>query len=286
MSKPPITTAIIGDNGFTTRRLPISATIPKGFTPIGNRPVVDFIVDELVKVGVEDIYFVIHPYHQDIYERYFLGNDLLDKHLAATRKDTDLNMLKALRGRAQFHFVTKTERYGTAIPPLLAFEDMGGFRSCIYMASDDFTYRSDGGSDLVDLVELYASREAVGGLLGLHLPDEMLSKFGVMQVESREDVCFLKNLIEKPEHPEKLEGTLLANIGKHIIGTEMEPYFQNLKAHPVTGEYFIVDVYAAVAREHEVVVLPVKGDYYDVGNLDNWMNVNKALAKIPIDLKQ
>ncbi|HUC20052.1 MAG TPA: sugar phosphate nucleotidyltransferase, partial [Candidatus Polarisedimenticolaceae bacterium] len=79
MHNSSITTAIIGDNGFTTRRLPISATIPKGFTPIGNRPVVDFIVDELVKVGMKDIYFVIHPYHRDIYERYFLGNDVLDQ---------------------------------------------------------------------------------------------------------------------------------------------------------------------------------------------------------------
>ncbi len=279
MANLPITTAIIGDNGFTTRRLPISATIPKGFTPIGNRPVVDFIVDELVKVGIKDIYFVIHPYHRDIYERYFLGNGLLDKHLAATHKDVELEALQRMRRRASFHFVTKTERYGTAIPPLLAFEEMGGFRSCIYMASDDFTVRADGGSDVGDLVQLYYSRPAVGALLGLKLPPEQLSKFGVMQVEQDNEVCVLKNLIEKPEHPEELSGTLLANIGKHIIGKEMEPYFNDLKPHPVTGEYFIVDVYAAVAKEHEIVVLPAEGAYYDVGNLDNWVAANAALSK-------
>ncbi len=146
------------------------------------------------------------------------------------------------------------------------------------MASDDFTFRSDGGSDLADLIELYCLRPAVGALMGLKLPRKVLSKFGAMQVEEKNQICVLKDIIEKPEHPEAITGTLLANIGKHIIGKEMEPYFQHLTPHPVTGEFFIVDVYAAAAKEHEIVVLPAKGAYYDVGNITNWLVANTALT--------
>ncbi len=283
MPKSPITTAIIGDNGFTTRRLPISATIPKGFAPIGNRPVVDYVVDELVKAGVTDIYFVIHPYHRDLYERYFLGNELLDRHLESKGKDAERQLLKAMRGRATFHFISRVERYGTAIPPQLVFSEIGRFQECIFMASDDFTLRTDGGSDLADLLEIYDKRGAAGGLLGLELPMETLSDFGVMQVEAEAGTLLLKNMVEKPQHPENMSGKLLANIGKHIIGVPMEPYFKQVKPHPESGEYLIVDVYDAVAKDLEVVVQPATGKYYDVGTMENWLAANEALATKEID---
>lgn len=284
MSKRAVTTAIIGDNGFSTRRLPISATIPKGFTPIGNCPVVDYVVEDLVSAGITDIYFVIHQYHRDIYDRYFIGNEVLDHYLDEKGKTEELNRLQALRARANFHMIDRPApvgKYGTAIPPLMVYEEILSLGTCLYLASDDFTVRSDGGNDIADLLEAFGRHQgAVGALTGYDLPEEVLSNVGVMGLRKSGESWVLRDLIEKPTHPEKLQKPLLANISKHIIGKEMWPYFLKLESNPKQGEYYIVDIYDQLANEgKDIVVYEAKGSYFDVGTLPNWLLANAKLAE-------
>lgn len=282
MKKIPITAAIIGANGYSTRRLPITAAIPKDFTTIGNRPAIDFVVDNLVGAGITDIYFVIHPHHRSLYERYFQHFDDLDQHLRENGKHKELAELRAVRSRANFHFLDSVDskgRYGTVIPLVMALNTLGDISTCLYVSSDDFTIRADGKSDLSDLVNSYHQHPgAAGALLGLDLPLDEIRNYGAIQTATREDgVMVLKGLIEKPDHPEKLEGRLFANISKHLVGEKMLPYLAN-PPQAANGEYYMVDVYDQVAKDHDVIIQPAKGDYYDIGTGESWLEANVKLA--------
>lgn len=279
MSKTPITTAIIGTNGYSTRRLPITAAIPKDFTPIGNKPAIDYVVDSLVGAGITDIYFVVHPHHESIYRTYFESYPELDEHLRAKGKTEELALIVGLRERANFHFIPRPvnlDRYGTAIPLLEAL-DVIGRKPCVYVSSDDFTVREDGGSDIADLLDAYNHGDVAGALIGVPVPTEKLHSFGVLQVREEGERLFMTGVVEKPEHPEDLPEPHLANISKYVIGEELLPYLDRMKPNAKSGEYVIFEVFADVDGK-KVEVVPAQGAYYDVGTLENWMVANAKLA--------
>ena len=63
--------AVITDAGFASRFLPITKTIPKGMLPIGNRPVIQLVIEECLSAGIEEIILVVTPEGKNIYEDYF-----------------------------------------------------------------------------------------------------------------------------------------------------------------------------------------------------------------------
>ena len=279
-TKPPITTAVICANGYSTRRLPITAAIPKDFTPIGNRPAIDYVVDNLVDGGITDIYFVIPPHHHRIYERYYIEYPELDDHLNHKGSAARLAELKRLRSRANFKFIQRDvepDRYGDALPLAAAMERLGN-TPCIYASSDDFTIREDGGSDIGDLLAGYAMTDTDTAMLGAEMPLSQLSHYGVLEIENRNGHPYLKNLVEKPSQPQNIPMPRLVNISRYIINEAIFPFLSNLEPNPATGEYYITDVMNRVIRSNDVLVVPARGEYYDVGTLEKWLIANQKLA--------
>ncbi len=279
--KPPITTAVIGMNGYSTRRLPVTAAIPKDFMPIGNRPAVDFVIDDLVAAGITDIYCVVHPHFESIYTTYFQGYPELDMQLRANGRTEQLAELKRLRKRARFHlipFSPDPKRYGTAIPLIAALEIIGN-KPCVYMGSDDFTIRADGGSNMAELIKLFGESDAPAALLGKDFPTQELHSMGVLQVEEQDGQLILKGVVEKPEHPERLPEPRLANISRYALGESFFPYLERIQPNPKNGEYYIIEGFDELVRDHTVAVGKAKGDYYEVGSLKNWLYANEKLAQ-------
>jgi UTP--glucose-1-phosphate uridylyltransferase len=282
MSAPQPTTAIIPVSGFNTRRLPAAALFPKEFMPIGNRPAIDFVIDDLVRAGITDIYLVVTPFQLPIFEHYFQRYDELDRHLTHTHKTAALEQIQALRQRANFHFVddeTKTsDLYGSTIPLRIALEAIGPLPSFIYAIADDFTVRRDGGSDLVDLVAGFKRSGGDGALLGITTSLDELKQRGVFETETKGETHWLRNLVEKPAHPETLPEPRLGNISKYLFTDAVRPLVMNNQPNPATGEAMITDVLAEFTRDHQVSVIEATGDYYDVGRVDTWLAANRALG--------
>ncbi|HUC87346.1 MAG TPA: sugar phosphate nucleotidyltransferase [Candidatus Saccharimonadales bacterium] len=284
MSTPPtITTAIIPASGFNTRRLPVTAAFPKDFMPIGNRPAIDYLVDDLVRAGITDIYMVVHPFQHDLFERYFHGYEELDHHLQRKHKQVALDELHTLRARASFHFIDNTVTvaggmHGSTVSLRLALEQLSGLDGFIYASADDFTVRSDGGSDMVDLVQAFQSTGADGAVLGMTAPLADLKQMGVFEVRPEAGTPWLKQVVEKPAHPEKLPQPRSANIGKYLFTATIRPFVDQTPPNPANNEYMITDVLNSYVKEHRLVVVPAEGSYYDVGTVKNWLAANQALV--------
>jgi UTP--glucose-1-phosphate uridylyltransferase len=227
-ARQSVTTAIIAASGFNTRRLPAAAAFPKEFMPIGNRPAIDFVIDDLVRAGITDIYMVIHAFQRQLFEGYFYRYPQLESHLERKGKTAELAELKQLRQRATFHLIedhTKAQgEYGTTVPLRVALRHLPDLATFIYTTADDFTFRFDGGSDMADLVKCFEQTGADGALLGLDLPLSQLKTVGVCAVGRDGSANLLKHLVEKPAHPEELPEPRLANISKYLFTGTVRPF--------------------------------------------------------------
>jgi UTP--glucose-1-phosphate uridylyltransferase len=284
-----VTTAIIPASGFSTRRLPVSAAFPKEFMPIGNSSSIDYVIDDLVRAHITDIHIVIHPFHRSLFEHYFHAYKELDAHLERKHKPAQLEELHALRRRANFNFIddpTKSgvdELYGTTIPLRIALETIDNPRAFMYIGADDFTFRTDGGSDLADLVQTFEQSGADAALLGMRASVERLKQGGLLvvkpsQAEQQNEAIWLSGIAEKPTHPEEYPEPRLGNISKYIFTRAIRPFIMENQPNPATNEYYITDVCEAFAAKHKVAVCEAQGTYYDVGTLENWRAANDALG--------
>jgi UTP--glucose-1-phosphate uridylyltransferase len=277
-----VTNAIIAASGYNTRRLPVAAAFPKEFMPIGNRPAIDFVIDDLVRAGITDIYLVIHAFQRQLFKSYFSSYPQLEAHLERKHKTAELEHLQELRHRATFHLIedhAKAEgEYGTTVPLREALRALPDLTSFIYTTADDFTHRFDGGSDTADLVKGFAQTGADGALLGLELPLNQLKTVGVCVVRRQGAGHILEHLVEKPARPQALPEPRLANISKYVFTDAIRPFVMANAVDPASGEYRITDVIEAFADQHTVAVCAARGTYYDVGTLENWLAANQALA--------
>ena len=142
-----ITKAIIPVAGWGTRMLPITKSIEKCMLPVGTRPVVDYIVQDIIRAGVKDIYFVVGEQSTQV-QSYYRSNIQLNDYLRRAGKQDKLPLVAPLRD-VRIHFLTQpgTGGYGTSIPVGLASEFIDPGESAFVVMGDQFFWRVDGGSN-------------------------------------------------------------------------------------------------------------------------------------------
>ena len=116
-----VTKAIIPVAGWGTRRLPITKAIEKCMLPVGNRPIVDYVVRDCIKAGITDIYFVVNRGSRQIFD-YYSDNARLNQFLEYNGKQ-DMMELARPPMNVNFHYIEQdsNEKYCTAFPVALVF---------------------------------------------------------------------------------------------------------------------------------------------------------------------
>src|SRR5688572_29239159 len=149
------TKAIIAVAGYGTRRLPITKTIEKCMLPIGNRPIVDYVVEDCINNGITDIIFVVGERHEQIKNYYSGHNEQLESYLEAKGKTRELEQVKTLARGVTFSYVVqdRDQPYGTATPVALCAELVEPDDLVLFLAGDDFIYNPDGPSAITQLLK-------------------------------------------------------------------------------------------------------------------------------------
>jgi UTP--glucose-1-phosphate uridylyltransferase len=137
MDKPVIRKAVIAAAGFGTRFLPQTKAMPKEMLPLIDKPIIQYIVEELVDAGIEDI-VIVTGYHKRSIEDHF---DRMSADLTANLKQGGklelLEQTKKISDLANFAYVRQKGPYGNGTP-LLNVEHLIGDEPFIYTWSDDF----------------------------------------------------------------------------------------------------------------------------------------------------
>ena len=269
-----ITKAIIPVAGWGTRMLPITKAIEKCMLPVGTRPVIDYVVQDVIAAGITDIYFVVGEQSSQL-QSFYRTNIPLNDYLRRAGKEDKLPLVAPLQG-VDIHFITQpsTGGYGTSIPVGLASEFIGDDESAIVIMGDQFFWRTDGGSNAKDLIDLVNSKELTAGLFGNPVAQELVSQFGIIEKDS--DDHFVR-IVEKPA-PEEAPSNL-NNSSFYIFDKEIFELARSLPVNEKRGEYEITDpINAYVAAGKKIAVGEIQGEYMECGSVDGWLRANNRIA--------
>jgi UTP--glucose-1-phosphate uridylyltransferase len=270
MSK--ITTAIIPVAGYGTRRLPITKAIEKCMLPIGNRPIVDYVVQDCIMAGITDIYFVVSEDSTQIRE-FYGHNEKLETYLKERGKTKVLEQIQPPEN-VSFHYIVQPagSKYGTAIPVALASEFIGKDESVVVLMGDDIIYNVDGSSEVKRLVNTLEDGEC--GLLAARVNLKPGGTFGLIVQDAD---GYYREIVDQPTVEDNPPSDLI-NISKYVLNRDVIDIVLQLEP-AYNGEYQLPEaINQYVANGGRVKVVPAKGEYLDGGNLAGWLHANKVIC--------
>ncbi len=274
----PITKAIIPVAGWGTRRLPITKIIEKSMLPVGNRPLVDYSVQELIKAGVTDIYMVISNVEPCQVREFYKDNLALNNYLEARGKMDRLALAKTLPDHVKIHYVSQdpSAKYGTAVPVAMVAEEYNINEPVFVFFGDDFIWNPNGESAAESLLKSVKSDEE-SAILGVEVKREEVVKYGMINVEDGK----LTQITEKPELKDVTSN--LVHVSKYIMSPkliqEMVEYVNTHDFGPKDQEYLATDPLATFVKKGGIVrVAPTTGEYLDGGSLEGWVHANDVVC--------
>ncbi|MFG1872256.1 sugar phosphate nucleotidyltransferase [Micromonospora arborensis] len=272
--------AVIAVAGMGSRFFPIGKTINKSMLPILNHPVLAYAVADCIAAGAREIAIVTAPGEAGRQVRHYLSEDHdLKAYFSARGWQDKYAPLADLHHQADFTFLEqpRDDRYGTALPAIIAAEFIGN-EDFLLVAGDDLLLRADGGSDLADLAAARAAAGTPAALAAATVPGAEAHRYGILHPRAAAaGHHLLDELLEKPDSYG--EPTAYINISRTLLPGHALAYFQKLTPAS-NGEYQATDAVTAFARDHDVLIQPITGEYHDCGNPAGWLAANNAAAAI------
>ena len=275
-----ITKAIIPVAGWGTRRLPITKVIEKSMLPVGNRPLVDYSVQELIEAGVTDIYMVVSNIEPCQVREFYSDNIVLNDYLISRGKADRVALTKTLPEHVKIHYIAQdaNSKYGTAVPVAMAAEEYNLNEPVIVYMGDDFIWNPEGESAATSLINSLQS-ETDSAILGVEIPKEKVDKYGVLEVQDSK----LTNVVEKPSVEEAPSN--LINVSKYILSADLlqkiVAYVNEHDFGPTDQEYMITDpIYDYIKQGQTMRVASTSGQYLDGGSVEGWVHANNVVCGI------
>ncbi len=273
------TKAIILVAGFGTRRLPITKAIEKCMLPIGDRPIVDYVVEDCLKAGVKDIFFVVGEEFDQI-KQYYGHNQLLEEYLSKRNKVSELKEVRNLAEKARFHYVIQDQHqpYGTATPAALCRHLVSEDELVLVVGGDDFIYHRDGRSEMARLLEAMEKAGAATGMLTTQVPIEEVARYGTLQTHPDKQGNMIFEKIVEHASPETAPSNLI-NVSKYVFDSHALDCAKRVLEMPpaANGEYQITEVINLYSQTKPVLVLPAQGEYLDGGTTLGWLHANNRV---------
>ncbi|HZR43012.1 MAG TPA: UTP--glucose-1-phosphate uridylyltransferase GalU [Ktedonobacteraceae bacterium] len=250
--------AVLPVAGLGTRVLPASKVVPKPMLPIVDKPTVQYIVEEAVAAGIEQIIFVNSRYTRSI-EDHFDAFPELEQTLENKGKQKELEELHRIQHMASYITVRQAEALGLGHAILCAKDVVGDEPFVVMLGDEIFAPETPPLPQLIDVYERHN-----GSVLCLFsVPRDQISSYGIASVKQLEtDVFQVTGMVEKPD-PEKAPSDL-AIAGRYVMTPEI---FEILEKTPAgrRGEIEITDALLAQAEAGHCFGVHYTGQRYDMG---------------------
>ena len=273
-----ITKAIIPVAGWGTRRLPITKIIEKSMLPVGNRPLVDYSVQELIKAGVKDIYMVISNVEPCQVQEFYKDNLALNQYLIDRGKEDRLKLAKTLPDDVTIHYTIQDPagKYGTAVPIAMVVEEYKINEPVLVFMGDDFIWNPDGESAADALIKSIKD-DTDSAILGVEIDKSKVEKYGVLSAKDGQ----LVGVVEKPT-PEEAPSNLI-NVSKYIMSPDLlqriVKYVNEHDFGPKDQEYMVTDPIDEYIKDGGIMrVAPTTGEYLDGGSVEGWLHANNVVC--------
>ncbi|NTU47309.1 UTP--glucose-1-phosphate uridylyltransferase [Candidatus Roizmanbacteria bacterium] len=258
-----ITKVVIPAAGFGTRFLPQTKALPKEMLPVVDKPVIQYVVEEAVNSGIENIVIITGANKRAIEDHFDNPNEDLIKNLIQGNKLELLEQVKKISEMARFIYLRQKGPYGNGTPVLTA-EPVIDNEPFAVLWGDEFIY-----STPPRLAQMKAVYEKFGGIVisGVRIEKkEDLKRYGIADLEPVEDRVFkIKAIVEKPD-PDNAPSNLMTG-GGYIFPPEIFSALKRIQPGK-GGEIWLVDA-INLLKEEGVPVYAVEienAKYYDTGD--------------------
>lgn len=262
--------AVIPAAGFGTRFLPVTKAQPKEMMPVLDKPTIQYVVEEAVDSGIDDILIITGRGKQSI-ERHFDKSYELEEELKAAGKEESFDQVSDIADLADIHYVRQKERNGLGDAVCYARKHVGDEPFALLLGDTIVENGTPCTATLIEYAEQY--EESVISLEAV--PWERVSAYGVADVAegARDEPCFpVDDFVEKPPRAEAPSN--LAITGRYVL---LPAIFDALRQteQGVGDELQLTD---AIRKLDTVRGVTMDGDRYDIGNIPDWLRANIQMA--------
>lgn len=269
----PVKKAILPVAGFGTRFLPATKAQPKEMLPVVDKPVIQYLVEEAVASGIEEIIFVTGRGKRAIEDHFDVSYELEDTLVEKNKHDL-LEAVQKISGLAKFSYVRQPVPLGDGHALLQAAHLVDDDESVLVIFGDCL-YDSEvpASRQLIDTYEKY--HDPVIGLS--EVPHEEVSKFGVIDGTELDELNYeVKGVVEKPK-PEDAPSNLVA-VGKYIITPEVFKTLASMKEGK-SGEIRLADAFDLMLEAGRPLYgKKLTGEWLDTGDKFNFIKATIHLG--------
>lgn len=253
--------AVIPAAGFGTRFLPETKAMPKEMLPIVDKPTIQYIVEEILDSGIDEI-LIVSGHAKRAIEDHFDSAPELEQHLFEHNK---VELLEEVRKVANIkvHYIRQQHMRGLGDAILCAKDFIDGEPFGVILG-DDLVYNGDGASALGQLLEQYDKTGAT--IVGCQMVrKEQVSSYGIIKGEATDDpnLVRVEDMVEKPKVEEA--PSRLAALGRYVITPEVFEILEHTKPGK-GGEIQLTDALRVMAHNGNVYAYNFKGKRYDTEN--------------------
>lgn len=253
--------------GWGTRSLPASKNIPKEMLPVYNKPVVQYVVEEAMRAGVEDVVFVTNR-DKSVIEDHFDYNPQLEAVLERSGKTELLEVVRGVAEMVNIMAVRQKKQLGLGHAVLCAREMVKNEPFAV-MVGDDLMFGDDAG--LVQLVRVASERDMpVIGVM--EVPADKVNRYGIVSGdEIAPGVWSITDMVEKPA-----VGTVdsrLAIVGRYVLTPDIFDHLERIRPGQ-GGEIQLTDALASLARERGMLAVKMGGVRFDAGDWVDYLSAN------------
>ncbi|KAA6453263.1 UTP--glucose-1-phosphate uridylyltransferase GalU [Bacillus swezeyi] len=251
--------AVIPAAGLGTRFLPATKAQPKEMLPIVDKPAIQYIVEEAVQSGIEDILIITERNKRSI-EDHFDRSVELEQSLLKKGKDDTLKEIRDIADMANIHYIRQKEPLGLGHAVLSARHFIGDEPFAVLLGDDIMVSEKPALQQLIDVYEQYQT-EVIG--VQTVEPAEV-SKYGIIQTSVQKNKVYdIQDLVEKPSVKEAPSN--IAVMGRYILELSIFPILDQTK-RGAGNEIQLTDALREICGVRSIYARQLEGSRFDIGD--------------------
>ncbi|MFJ5963180.1 UTP--glucose-1-phosphate uridylyltransferase GalU [Bacillus sp. NPDC093026] len=251
--------AVIPAAGLGTRFLPATKAQPKEMLPIVDKPAIQYIVEEAVQSGIEDILIITGRNKRSI-EDHFDRSIELEQNLLEKGKKEQLAEIKHIADMANIHYIRQKEPLGLGHAVLCASHFIGDEPFAVLLGDDVMVSEKPA---LSQLMEVYEQKKTE--VIGVQQVDRLdVSKYGMIKTAKKEgDVFQVSDLVEKPSIHDAPSD--LAVMGRYILNPTIFSVLEKI-GRGAGNEIQLTDALKEIANQSPIYAKQLDGQRFDIGD--------------------
>jgi len=268
---------VIAVAGFGTRFLPATKAMPKEMLPIIDKPIVQYIVEEMVEAGIEQIIFVTSWDKRALEDHFDFRSDL-EIDLKSQEKYDRLKKIEGIPTMANFVYIRQKGPKGNGTP-CMNVKDLIGDEPFIYAFGDDLVLSEK--SFTKQLIDRYEQGDVSCVLGAQEVPDSEVHKYGIFDVDEKNAVS---RIIEKPAKEDAPSN--MAGFGRYLLDPAIFEVLESLETGKDNELWLMDAVQQLIEQGKHVVAQPVDGGrWLTTGDPLNYLKATVEFIKTREDLK-